>query len=66
MLASDTVAALHTVKPGPHTLALPTPRRVWDLLQRRRFDGQTQRIDLHVEPPATHIFYIGSDGEPWG
>jgi len=64
VLASDTVAVLHTVKPGPHTLALPTPRRVWDVLERRQLGGETERIDLHVEPPATHIFYIGSDGEP--
>ena len=32
VLASDTIAALHSVKAGPHTLHFPTPRPTWDLL----------------------------------
>lgn len=59
VLASDTVAALHSVKAGPRTLHLPTARPVWDLLNGRKLGVTVTRIDMTILPPETRLFYFG-------
>lgn len=64
VLASDTVAALHSVKAGPRTLRLPSPRPVWDLLSGEKLGDALDRIEIRVTPPETRLFFFGSDA-PW-
>ncbi len=59
VLASDTVAAVHSVKAGPRTLHLPSPRPVWDLLSGRKLGDALTRIDVTIAPPETRIYYFG-------
>lgn len=63
VLASETVAALHSVKAGPRTLRLPTARPVWDLLSGRKLGDALTGIDMVVTPPETRLFYFG-DSSP--
>jgi hypothetical protein len=60
VLASETVAALHSVKAGPRALRLPSPRPVWDLLSGAKLGDAVTRIDLTVTPPETRLFYFGA------
>lgn len=55
VLASDSVVALHSGKPGRHVIRLPAKRRVHDALQGREM-GATDRIELDLAPPETRIF----------
>jgi hypothetical protein len=59
VLASDTVAAIHSVKAGPRTLCLPSPRPVWDLLSGEKLGDAMSRIEVMVAPPETRLFYFG-------
>jgi hypothetical protein len=59
ILASETLAAIHSVKAGPRTLHLPTPRTVWDLLSGQKLGDEMTRIDLEITPPETRLFYFG-------
>ena len=59
ILASETLAAIHSVKEGPRTLHLPTPRTVWDLLSGEKLGDEMTRIDLEITPPETRLFYFG-------
>jgi hypothetical protein len=59
ILASETLAAIHSVKAGPRTLHLPTPRTVWDLLSGEKLGDEMTRIDLEITPPETRLFYFG-------
>ncbi len=61
VLASDTVAALHTVKAGNHTLHLPTPRPVWDMLTEEKMGDNMTKIEITMSSPETRIFYFGED-----
>jgi len=56
VLASETVVALHSVKAGPRTLCLPTPRPVWDLLSGEKLGDALTRIEMVVTPPETRLF----------
>ncbi|OPZ80571.1 MAG: hypothetical protein BWY76_03320 [bacterium ADurb.Bin429] len=59
VLASDTIAALHSGKPGPRRLALPGPRRVVDLLTGVVLGDGLTAIDFNVDAPETRIFFHG-------
>lgn len=59
ILASDTVAAVHTVKPGRRTLRFPTPRPVWDLLSGEKLGDALTEVALVLEAPETRLFYFG-------
>ncbi len=59
--ASDTVAAIHTVKAGPRRLALPTARPVWDLLSGEKLGESLSAIDLELATPETRVFYFGEE-----
>jgi len=65
VLASDTVAALHSVKGGERVLKLPTPRPVWDLLTGKRLGGKMSEIAVQIRPPETRVFYFGEQS-PYG
>jgi len=60
VLASETLAAVHSVKPGPRTLKLPSRRMVWDLLSGKPL-GETDTIDMDITPPETRAFYFGEE-----
>ncbi len=60
VLASDSIAALHTAKPGPHTLKLPENRRVWDLLEQRSL-GEIGEIEMRISPPETRLYHISAE-----
>ncbi len=64
VLASESVAAIHSVKAGPRTLHLPTPRPVWDLLSGKHLGDGLTHIDMHITPPETRLFRFGSKGSP--
>jgi hypothetical protein len=61
VLASDTIAALHAVKPGPRTLKLPTPRTVWDLFSGEKLGEGMAEIAMTITPPQTRLFYFGDE-----
>ncbi len=61
ILASDTIAALHTIKSGPRTLRLPSPRRVWDLLSGEKLGDALSQIDMTLTAPETRLFYLGEN-----
>jgi len=60
ILASETVAALHSIKPGSRVLKLPTARTVWDLLTGERV-GTMAEIPVDIEPPETRLFFFGTE-----
>ena len=60
VLASDTVAALHSVKGGKRTLKFPSPRTVWDLLSGEKIGDDLDHVDMVITPPETRLFYFGS------
>ena len=60
VLASDTVAALHSVKGGKRTLKFPSPRTVWDLLSGEKLGEDLDHVDMVITPPETRLFYFGS------
>jgi hypothetical protein len=62
VLASDTVAALHSIKPGPRTLHLPTPRTVWDAISGEKLGEKLTAVDMTITPPDTRLFYFGDEG----
>jgi hypothetical protein len=59
--ASDTVASIHTVKAGPRTLRLPSPRPVWDLVSGEKLGDSLKEIPLEMTVPDTRIFYFGQE-----
>ena len=59
--ASDTVASLHTVKAGPRTLHLPSPRPVWDLVSGEKLGDNLPEIRMEMTVPETRIFYFGEN-----
>jgi hypothetical protein len=59
ILASDTVAAVHSVKAGPRTLKFPTSRTVWDLLTERKIGENLSEVTMNITPPETTIYYFG-------
>jgi hypothetical protein len=63
VLASETMAAIHSVKAGPRTLHLPSPRPVWDLLTGEKLGGGLSRIEMEISPPETRLFYFGERPE---
>jgi hypothetical protein len=59
VLASDTVAALHSVKSGPRTLHLPSPRIVQSALTGRKIGkGAVREVKFEVNAPETRIFRL--------
>ncbi|MHB9134458.1 MAG: hypothetical protein ACYDBB_25580 [Armatimonadota bacterium] len=59
ILASDSIAAVHSVKAGSRTLHFPTPRTVWNLLTGEKLGDGLREITVHITPPQTSIFYFG-------
>jgi len=64
VMASETLAALHSVKAGPRTLKFPAERRVWDLLTGEKL-GVMSEVQMDITPPETRAFYFG-DEDPFG
>jgi len=64
VMASESLAALHSVKPGPRTLKLPSKRPIWDLLSGEKL-GETDTIEMEITAPETRAFYFGDD-DPFG
>ena len=64
VLASETMAAVHSIKPGHRVLNLPSARPVWDLLDGRRLGKAMKKIEFDVSPPETRAFYFG-DASPF-
>ena len=60
VLASETVGALHSIKPGPRVLALPTQRVVWDLLTGQCL-GTMAEIRMDIRSPETRVFFFGDE-----
>ena len=60
VLASDTVAAVHSVKPGPRVLKLPGARTTWDLLTGACL-GTRDEIHMDMASPDTRLFYFGTE-----
>ncbi|MCL2707792.1 MAG: hypothetical protein FWF03_01615 [Defluviitaleaceae bacterium] len=58
VFASDTIAAIHSVKEGPRVLKLPSARNVADLLTGEGL-GMTDSIKMEMGSPETRIFSIG-------
>ncbi len=61
VLASDSFAALHSVKGGPRTLKLPSPRPVWDALSREKLGDDWDEIQMEITSPETRAFYFGAE-----
>jgi hypothetical protein len=61
VLASETVAALHSVKAGARTLRLPSPRPVWDLLSGQKLGDALRQIEVEITPPETRVLYFGEE-----
>ena len=59
ILASDTIAALHTVKSGRHLLRFPSPRPVWDLLTGEFLGESLSEVEMNMTAPETRVFYSG-------
>jgi hypothetical protein len=56
--ASDSLAAIHTAKPGPRTLRLPRPCTVWDAVTGKLVGRRLREIKLQMRSPATRIFQL--------
>jgi len=65
VLASESIAALHSVKAGCHTLRLPSARPVWDLVSGRQLGEAVESIDLDMASPDTRLFFCGVEN-PFG
>jgi hypothetical protein len=61
VLASETVAALHSVKCGPRVLKLPSARPVWDLLTGEKLGGALAELPMYISPPETRAFYLAEE-----
>ena len=59
IMASETVAAIHSVKSGPRKLLLPSARPVWDLLSGEKLGNSLTAIEIDVTAPETRLFYFG-------
>ncbi|HEY3396581.1 MAG TPA: hypothetical protein VGM19_02880 [Armatimonadota bacterium] len=56
--ASDSLAALHSVKAGPRTLRLPRACTVHDALTQEKLGEGLTEIRLEINPPQTRIFTL--------
>jgi len=56
VLASETIAAIHSVKAGPRTLVFPTPRPVWDMLTGEKLAHASSSVQMSITPPETRLF----------
>ena len=61
ILASDTVAAVHSIKAGQRTLKFPSARNVWDMLSGEKIGSGLKEITVDMNPPETKIFYLGKN-----
>jgi hypothetical protein len=61
ILASDTIAAVHSIKEGQRTLKFPSARNVRDLLTGEKIGDGLNEITVNINPPETKIFYFGED-----
>jgi hypothetical protein len=59
VLASETVAALHSARSGPRTLTFPTPRPTWDALTGEQLGDAVQQVAMEIQAPDTRIFVRG-------
>jgi len=60
LLASGSVVALHTVKPGRKTITLPAPTRVTDVITDTLVSEQAKSIRFDAASPSTHVFHLES------
>lgn len=61
VMASETLASIHSVKPGVRRLKLPSPRTVWDLLTGEWVGKNLGEFEVHMGSPETKLFYFGED-----
>jgi hypothetical protein len=58
LMASDQVVALHTVKAGTKTIALPGSYRVTDLVRNKAISDGTDTITVEMKSPETCVFHL--------
>jgi len=56
--ASDTIAAVHSVKNGPRKIKLPSKRTVVDIFNDEVFGENVDEINININAPETRIFYM--------
>ena len=59
ILASGSVAAIHSVKSGQKTINLPSACTVWDMRTREKIGDKLTEIKVNIAAPETKIFYLG-------
>lgn len=57
-LADNKVVALHSLKSGKKTIALPGRYRVTDLVSGERRSGAASRIEFDLQAPETRVFLL--------
>ncbi|MHB9030609.1 MAG: hypothetical protein ACYC9O_17730, partial [Candidatus Latescibacterota bacterium] len=60
LLADRSVVALHSAYSGKKAIALPGPRRVYDVISGKLFSKKTDRIVFDLDAPETRIFRMES------
>ena len=61
VFASESIAAIHTIKRGARTLKLPSLRPVWDMISGQKLSDRTDEIQLNMASPETRLFYLGEE-----
>ncbi len=59
IFADSCTLAIHSVRPGRRTVALPRASTVWDLVARRKVGEGLTELRISVEPPQTKLYYLG-------
>jgi hypothetical protein len=58
VMADSSVVALHSLKSGPKSLALPGRFRVYDLISGREYARGTSEIKFDLRAPETRVFLL--------
>jgi hypothetical protein len=56
--ASDTLVAVHGVRPGPRTIRLPRPARVTDAVSGKLVSRRCARFEIRLKAPDTRVFLL--------
>ena len=62
LMADSSVVALHSLKSGRKTIALPGKHRVTELTRGRLREQATSRINFVLKAPGTRVFHIEAPG----
>jgi hypothetical protein len=60
IFADSCTLAVHSVRPGTRTIALPTPGPVWDLIRREQVGEALTHVTRTATGPQTDLFYLGA------